>query len=125
MAVQCDKSPLPFDPKKVDLNGVWSGDDGGVYYVRQVDSVIWWNGMSGRERTPSDLGRGWNNVGRGEINALKVEMEWADVPRGDPYGIGTLSLSVIDDGTGNVQIRKDSETGTGFENVVWTPCTPR
>ena len=80
VAVQCAKSPCPFDPKKVDLNGTWSGDDGGIYYLRHVDSVVWWNGMSGRERSPSDLGRGWNNVGRGKINELKIEVEWADVP---------------------------------------------
>jgi hypothetical protein len=124
VAARCDKATKPFDPKRIDLTGAWSGDDGGVYYLRQVGSVVWWNGMSDRGDDPANLGRGWNNVGRGEITALKIEVEWADVPRGEILGNGTLSLTIGDDGTGNIQIVKDSETGTGFGNVVWTPCTP-
>lgn len=124
VAARCDKAPKPFDPKKVDLTGPWSGDDGGIYYLRQVGSVVWWNGMSERAGSSSRLGRDWNNVGRGEVKALKIEVEWADVPRGQILGNGTLSLSIKDDGTGNVQIVKDSETGTGFGNNIWTPCTP-
>ena len=124
VAARCDKTPKPFDPKKVELTGPWAGDDGGIYYLRQVGSVVWWNGMSERTGRPSRLGRDWNNVGRGEIKALKIEVEWADVPRGQILGNGTLSLSIKDDGSGNVQIVKDSETGTGFGNNIWTPCTP-
>ncbi len=124
VAARCDKAPKPFDPKKVDLTGAWAGDDDGIYYLRQVGTVVWWNGMSERSGSPSRLGRDWNNVGRGDVKALKIEVEWADVPRGQILGNGTLSLSIKDDGTGNVQIVKDSETGTGFGNNTWTPCTP-
>ena len=124
VAAQCDKATVPFDPKQIDLTGAWAGDDGGVYYLRQVGSTVWWNGMSDRAGSPSDLGRGWNNVARGEITALKIEVEWADVPRGGILGNGTLSLTIQDDGTGNIQIIKDAETGTGFGNSLWTPCTP-
>jgi len=124
VAAPCTKIAKAFDPKKVDLTGPWSGDDDGVYYLRQVDSVVWWNGMSGRAERPSSLGRDWNNVGRGVIKALKIDVEWADVPRGGILGGGTLSLTIKDDGSGNVQIVKDSETGTGFGNTIWTPCAP-
>ncbi len=124
VAARCDKAPKRFDPTHVDLTGAWSGDDDGIYYLRQMGSVVWWNGMSGRAENPSKLGRDWNNVGRGEIKALKIDVEWADVPRGEILGNGTLSLKIVDDGTGNVQIVKESETGTGFGNNVWTPCTP-
>jgi hypothetical protein len=124
VAAPCKKVSTAFDPKKIDLTGPWSGDDDGIYYLRQVGSVVWWNGMSGRAESPSSFGRDWNNVGRGEIKGLKIDVEWADVPRGGILGGGTLSLSVKDDGTGNIQIVKDSETGSGFGNGVWTPCAP-
>jgi hypothetical protein len=124
VAAPCTKISKAFDPKKVDLTGPWSGDDGGIYYLRQVGSVVWWNGMSGQAESPSGLGRDWNNVGRGVIKALKIDVEWADVPRGGILGDGTLSLTIKDDGSGNVQIVKDSETGSGFGNTIWTPCTP-
>lgn len=124
VAAKCDKAPKKFDPSHVDLTGPWAGDDEGIYYLRQEGSILWWNGMSGRAGIPSDLGRDWNNVGRGVIKALKVDVEWADVPRGGILGNGTLSLKIEDDGTGNVHIVKVDETGTGFGNNIWTPCTP-
>jgi hypothetical protein len=121
----CLQVPKPFDPNHVDLTGAWTGDDHGIYYLRQLGSVVWWNGMSGHAGSPSELGRDWNNVGRGEIKALKIDAEWADVPRGGILGHGTLSLKIEDDGTGNVLIVKVGETGTGFGNTVWTPwCKP-
>jgi hypothetical protein len=124
VAARCDKVAKPFDAKKVDLTGRWAGDDLGIYYLRQVGSVLWWNGMSGRDGPPASLGREWNNVARGEISGLTVDAEWADVPRGEILGSGTLNLKVEDDGTGNIRIVKVSETGTGFGNSIWTPCAP-
>lgn len=114
----------PFDPNDIDLTGPWAGDDGGIYYLRQVGSFVWWNGMSERAGSPSAFGREWNNVARGEINGLEIDVEWADVPRGEILGEGTLHLSIEDDGSGSIQIVKVSETGTGFGNSLWTPCTP-
>ena len=33
----CAPAPLKFDPAaKIDLTGAWAGDDGGIYYVRQL-----------------------------------------------------------------------------------------
>jgi len=124
VAAKCDKAPKAFDANHIDLTGAWAGDDDGIYYLRQTGSVLWWNGMSNRAGSPSDLGRDWNNVGRGAIKALKIDVEWADVPRGGILGNGTLSLKIEDDGTGNVRIVKVDETGTGFGNKIWTPCTP-
>jgi hypothetical protein len=124
VAVVCQSAAKRFDPTDVDLTGAWSANDDGIYYLRQLGSVLWWNGMSDRSGSPLDLGRVWNNVARGEINGLQIDVEWADVPRSQDTGHGTLSLSIQDDGTGNVQIVKVSETGTGFGGEVWTPCTP-
>ena len=124
VAASCEQAPKPFDANHVDLTGAWAGDDDGIYYLRQLGSVVWWNGMSGRAGSPSGLGRDFNNVGRGQIKGLKIDVEWADVPRGEILGNGTLSLSIEDDGTGNIKIVQVSQTGTGFGNNVWTPCTP-
>ena len=98
----------------------------GYYYLRQLDDVVWWNGMSDRDGTPSDLGRGWNNVARGEIaRDLTISVEWADVPRGDIDGGGTLELTIGPDESGDLQIVKTSETGTGFGNPYLGPLRTR
>jgi hypothetical protein len=123
VAAACDKAPKAFNANRVDLTGAWAGDDGGIYYLRQVRTIVWWNGLSGRDGRPSDLGREFNNVGRGEIDGLTVHVEWADVPRGGILGDGTLNLTIEDDGTGNVRLVRASETG-GFGNSLWTPCKP-
>jgi len=124
LAVVCAPTEKPFDPDDINLSGAWAGDDGGVYYLRQLGSVLWWNGMSGREYVPMDLGREWNNVARGVIDGLQIEVETADVPRGELLFESTLILTIQDDGTGNVEIVKTREVKGGFGNDVWTPCEP-
>src|SRR5215211_4287498 len=79
VAAVCTATPIKFDPKAIDLTGAWAGDDGGIYYVRQRGTVVWWNGMSSRDGPPADLGRDWNNVGRGEIKDLMIVADWVDV----------------------------------------------
>lgn len=123
LAVVCAPAPMPFDPDDIDLTGAWAGDDLGVYYLQQIGSVVWWSGMSDRDAMPTDLGRGWNNVGRGVISGLQIAVEWSDVPRNESLGNGTLVLNIQDDGTGNIEVVTLSETG-GFGNHVLTPCLP-
>ena len=121
----CTPAPLKFDPKTIDLTGAWAGDDGGIVYVRQRDNVMWWNSMSSRDEPPANLGREWNNVGRGEIKSdLTIAADWVDVPRGGIDGYGTVNFKIGPDSSGNIQITKTSETGTGRGDVVWTRCTP-
>jgi hypothetical protein len=122
--VICEPAPTPFKPTGFDLTGAWAGDDGGIYYLRQLGSVVWWNGMSGRDRSPSDLGRDWSNVGRGVINGLQIDVETSDVPRGGALFQSTLVLNIQDDGAGNIEIVKTREVKGGFGNSVWTPCRP-
>jgi hypothetical protein len=122
----CAPTPLKFDPSaKIDLTGAWAGDDDGIYYVRQLDNVIWWNGMSERNDPPEALGRFWNNVGRGKIkDDLTIAAEWADVPRGKAQGYGTVNFKIGADAAGNIQITKTSETGTGRGDTRWSRCEP-
>ena len=121
----CTPTPIEFDPKSIDLTGAWAGDDGGIYYVRQRGTVVWWNGMSSRDAPPAALGRDWNNVGRGEIGKdLMIVADWVDVPRGGVDGYGTVNFQIGADAAGNLQLTKASETGTGRGDNVWTRCTP-
>ena len=121
----CTPTPVAFDPDSIDLTGAWAGNDGGIYYVRQLDSVIWWNGMSSRNEEPTLLGREWNNVGRGEISEdLTIASEWADVPRGGAEGSGTVDFKIGANSEGNLQITKTGGTGSGRGDSLWLPCEP-
>jgi len=122
----CTPTPIKFDPNAtIDLTGAWAGDDGGIYYVRQLGTVVWWNGMSSRNDPPAGLGRNWNNVGRGEIkDDLTIASDWVDVPRGAIDGGGTVNFKIGADSAGNLQITKTSGTGSGRGDTVWTRCTP-
>ena len=124
VAAVCTLTPLKFDPKTIDLTGAWAGDDGGIYYVRQRGTVVWWNGMSSRDGSPAGLGRDWNNVGRGEIKNLAIIADWVDVPRGGIDGYGTVGFKIGADSAGNIQLTKTSDEGTGRGDTLWTRCQP-
>jgi DNA-directed RNA polymerase specialized sigma24 family protein len=125
VAVVCDPTIRHLDFDDLDLTGAWAGDDDGIYYIRQAGNIIWWTGLSNRSGEPQDLGREWSNVGRGVIKDDVIEVSWADVPRGDILGNGTLSLKIEPLYSGETfQLRKIAETGEGFGNTIWTPCLP-
>jgi RNA polymerase sigma-70 factor (ECF subfamily) len=125
VAVVCDPTIRRLDFADLDLTGAWAGDDDGIYYIRQADNIIWWTGLSNRSGEPQDLGREWSNVGRGVIKEDVIAVSWADVPRGDILGNGTLSLKIEPRYSGETfQLRKVAETGAGFGNTIWTPCEP-
>lgn len=123
VAAECREADRKFDASKVDLTGPWAGDDGGIYFLRQMDSVLWWNGMADRAGTPEHLGRAWNNVARGEIDGLSIAVSWADVPRGGILDGGAMKLKIEPDAAGNTRIVKVSEQRGDFGNTTWTPCT--
>lgn len=122
VAAVCDTTDKAFDATKFDLTGPWAGDDGGIYYLRQLDSFLWWSGMSGRAGSPERLGIEWSNVARGVIKGVSVDVDWADIPRGGIRDGGNITLSIEDDGTGNARIVKVSEQSGDFGNKTWTPC---
>ena len=124
-AAPCVKRALKFDPKTLDLTGAWGGDDDGIYYIRQIGKVIWWSGMSGAAGPADQLGRDWNNVATGTIkDDLTIPVTWADVPRGQAEGVGTMVWEVQDDGYGNARLVKQSATGSGFGGTEFIPCAP-
>ena len=122
----CTPTPVKFDPAAtIDLTGAWAGNDGGIYYVRQLDGVMWWNGMSERNKPAESLGRDWNNVGRGEIkDDLTIVADWVDVPRGAVDGGGTVTFRIGADKDGNLIVSKIAETGTGRGDSIWSRCQP-
>ncbi len=68
------------------LSGVWSSDDAGTYYVRQIGSTVWWLGLS------VDEGQTFANVFRGTLQNNRVSGSWADIPLGHTANGGTLTL---------------------------------
>ncbi len=86
-----------------DLSGIWTSDDGGLYYVQQTGDVLWWAGLS------TETGGGWNDFHRGvrftsvfhgSIHRDPVRQrhrivgDWAHIPKGTRLGYGTLTLEV-------------------------------
>lgn len=119
----CSPNPIKFDPAQFDLTGTWMADDGGIYYVRQLGSVVWWNGMSGLEGPAAFLGRGFNNVGRGVIDSkLAIIAQWADVPRGSTTGSGEVHFQVGADSSGMIRLTKTYDPGDGRDDTTWEPC---
>ena len=122
----CTPIQVKFDPKATGLTGTWAGDDGGVYYVRQMRHVIWWNGMSSRARTHprTSAGNGTTWVGARSSPISRSVSDWVDVPRGGIDGYGTVTFKIGPDAAGNLQITKTSETGTGRGDASGPPARP-
>ena len=88
--------PLPPTPptpgggsKIINLTGIWSCNDGGTYYIRQIGDAVWWDGDD------TSANPHWANVACGTISGNTVTLEYADVPEGTAIGYGTLVLEVI------------------------------
>jgi hypothetical protein len=123
----CPSRSLSWDGKSaVDLNGAWSGDDDGVYYIRQTGNVIWWMGMSGLGEPLVRRGHDWTNVYLGELSGLTITGKYADVPHGVTLLDGPVTMqltSTADGGISLVRVTLDSETE--FGGKVLRPCTPQ
>ncbi|MDD1760753.1 MAG: hypothetical protein LUQ59_00825 [Methanothrix sp.] len=96
-------------PSVLDLTGVWNCDDGGIYYVRQLGTIVWWFG----ENDPNYPG--WSNVMRGSISGSTINADWTDVPKGSVMQYGNLVLQI----KSNNRLVAVSKTG-GFSGSVWT-----
>jgi hypothetical protein len=93
----------------IDLTGVWNCDDGGMYYIRQFGTTVWWYG----EHDP--YAPDWSNVMRGAISGSTINADWTDVPKGSIMQYGNLKLQI----QSNNKIVAISKTG-GFGGSVWT-----
>jgi hypothetical protein len=96
-------------PAQIDLTGVWNCDDGGIYYVRQLGTVVWWYGELD-PNTPN-----WSNVMKGIISGNMIHADWSDVPKGSVMQNGNLVIQIAS----NSKLVAISKTG-GFAGSVWT-----
>ncbi len=92
-----------------DFTGTWNCDDGGSYYLRQIGNALWWYGES------DTVAPVFSNVAHGSIKGNKINVQWADVPKGSILGKGKLTLEIVSDN----ELKAVSKTG-GFSGSVWT-----
>lgn len=92
----------------IDLTGVWNCDDGGTYYIRQIDNNVWWYG----EENPSSPG--WSNAAMGTTDGSRVMLTWVDVPKGGALGNGNLILEIVS------RSKLRSVQNIGFGGSTWT-----
>ena len=71
------------------LTGVWTCDDKGTYYMRQIGNTLWWYGED-RQTNPI-----FSNVARGTINGNIINLEVADVPKGKSSISDNLTLKAF------------------------------
>ena len=113
--------------QSLNLTGTYMADDGGVYYVQQSGSTLWWAGMSLDSDLSADLqwhrGLNFTNVFRGTINSDNTIVgDWSDVTRGTILQSGTLTVKIGSSG-GAIQLTKVTATG-GFGATTWTQTDP-
>ena len=113
--------------RRFNLTGRWESDDGGIYYLRQVDHELWWYGQKSdrdrrfddryddrRDRRDRDDDRRrlsrrflWSNVFHGYIGNREITGSWVDVPRGEDQNSGAMVLEIVSSN----RLRAVSKTG--------------
>ncbi len=75
------------DSPENSLEGIWTGNDGGTYQIRQRGNELWWYGRS------ADGGLHWQHVFHGVMKEPGVyEGKWADLPPGRNQLSGSISV---------------------------------
>lgn len=99
-----------------DLTGRWQGNDGGIYYIREIGAEIWWLGSN-----TFKTGEGFTNVMHGLRNETKnpqpIWGQWSDVPMGQTKASGYLGIIIDPTGT---KLTKYNSLGDFFGGSEWT-----
>lgn len=97
------------------LTGIWKADDGGTYYIRNIDKNVWWLGIGS-----NDDGKTFSNVLKGYINETNkiLKADWADIPLGNNKYYGTLTLS-IDSNTTLHKVNESSYNNGGIASCCF------
>jgi hypothetical protein len=104
-----------------DLTGKWIGNDGGKYYIRQIDKTVWWFGFN-----TLSIGEGFSNVfhgirsGNGSGDPTLFG-QWQDVPLGGTKGSGSFDIQIDPTGT---KLTKFNSNGDFFGASEWTKSDP-
>jgi hypothetical protein len=80
----------------IQLTDRWRSPDGGTYYLRQVDSCVWFAGFSGNTGAPGgEAASDWTNTFFGHLSEnFTLHGDWADIPWGNDVGVGYLDWRV-------------------------------
>ena len=116
----CVPATVPFDADEIHLTGLWSADNGAIYYVRQVGDKVWLTGMSDAAQRRGELGRDWTSSGMGTLDGSILTVEFADLPRGEVRDNGSLRVAVQADADGNLIAKAANNDGI----TTFTPCQP-
>jgi hypothetical protein len=113
------------DPEHVgELTGAWAGNDGGVYYIRQVGDCVWWFGTEIADIEPGQTGQpGFANVASGRLAGTSLEVEFADLPMGDILGGGGLTF-VYDEANDRLTLTEQRGDWVPFGGSVLTRIEP-
>jgi hypothetical protein len=120
----CDNQLLAWDGSSaIDLTGTWAGDDGAVYYLRQLGDQVWWLGMSGLGGPLVNRGTDFTNVYRGTLSGDTVTGTYVDVPQGKVLDNGPVVMKLSRTSAGGISlVRMDPVLETGFGGKMFTPC---
>lgn len=115
------------DGQPLDLTGEWSGNDGGLYYIKQIDSCVWWSGLSNFVDQGQYPGQEWIMAFNGSINADGViNGDFVDVKSTNP-GSGTMTIEARVDqveGQGSVvNLYRTGSTGHEVGVTFWRRTT--
>lgn len=114
------------DGQPLDLSGSWSGNDGGLYYMKQIGNCLWWSGLSNFVDQGQYPGQEWVMAFRGTIDANGViNGDFVDVKSSNP-GNGTMTIEPRIDSVDGVNVINMYRTGsTGHEiGVTFWRRTP-
>ncbi len=112
------------DGQPVDLSGTWSGNDAGLYYIKQIGNCVWWSGLSSFEGQYP--GQEWVMAFRGTMNDDGViNGDFVDVKSTNP-GSGTMTIEARIDqvnGQGVIQLYRTASTGHPIGVTFWQPIS--
>ncbi len=110
------------DGQPLDLSGVWSGNDTGLYYIKQIGSCVWWSGLSDFTDRGQYPGQEWIMAFRGTMDADgKINGDFVDV-KSSNAGSGTMTIEARIDqvnGQGVVQLYRTGATGHAIGVTFW------
>jgi hypothetical protein len=110
------------DGQPLDLSGPWSGNDGGLYYIKQIGSCVWWSGLSNFVDQGQYPGQEWIMTFKGTMNSDgQITGDFVDVKSTNP-GSGTITIEARIDqvnGTGVVQLYRTAATGHEIGVTFW------
>lgn len=111
---------LAPDGTPVDLSGTWSGNDGGLYYLKQIGSCVWWSGVS--DFDGQYPGESWIMTFKGQVVPEGViSGDFVDVKSTNP-GSGTLTIEIRAeerDGQQVINLYRTALTGSPIGVTFW------